>query len=279
MRFAKGHGTENDFVILPDPDDLFGLSATLAARLCDRHAGLGADGVLRVVRNAGGDPDAAEWFMDYRNADGSVAEMCGNGLRVFARFLLDHGMAEGPALTVATRAGLRRVRVEPSGGITADMGPVSVLGPGRAVSGGAVLDGLRISVGNPHLACLVDTPLDKFDLSAPPEVDPGHFPAGANVELVQLTGPGSLAMRVHERGSGETRSCGTGAVAAAAAAAAATEQASGAWQIRVPGGELAVTLDGSTSWLTGPAVIVAEGDLNPAWLAAAQCWSDPHGQC
>ena len=282
MRFAKGHGTENDFVILPDPDDLAGLSATLAARLCDRHAGLGADGVLRVVRTAAlaagpagtsaplasGTPDSAEWFMDYRNADGSAAEMCGNGLRVFARFLLEHGMAEGPAFTVATRAGLRRVRVEPGGSITADMGPVSVLGPGRAVSGGIVLDGLRISVGNPHLACLVDASLDKFDLSAPPELEPGQFPAGANLELVELTGPGALAMRVHERGSGETRSCGTGAVAAAAAAAA--DVGGGTyWQVHVPGGELTVTLDGTTSWLTGPAVIVAEGELDPGWLAAA----------
>jgi diaminopimelate epimerase len=284
MRFAKGHGTENDFVILPDPDDLAGLSGTLAARLCDRHAGLGADGVLRVVRTAalaagpaGGPGPPAEWFMDYRNADGSVAEMCGNGLRVFTRFLIDHGLAEGPALTVATRGGLRRVRVEPHGDITADMGPVSVLGPGRAVSGGTVFDGLRISVGNPHLACLVDAPLDKFDLSVPPELDPGQFPAGANVELVQRTGPAAIAMRVHERGSGETRSCGTGAVAAAAAASAATRQATAAarsgsesWQVRVPGGELTVTLDATTSWLTGPAVIVAEGELNPGWLAAAR---------
>jgi len=281
MRFAKGHGTENDFVILPDPGDPARLPATLAARLCDRHAGLGADGVLRVVRTAAlpaggpGGADEAEWFMDYRNADGSVAEMCGNGLRVFARYLLEHGMAEGPAFTVATRAGLRRVRVEPDGSITADMGPVTVLGPGRAVSGGTVFDGLRISVGNPHLACLVDAPLDKFDLSAPPELDPEQFPAGANVELVQLTGPGSLAMRVHERGSGETRSCGTGAVAAAAAAAAAGQAAgtgagggSTSWQVSVPGGQLTVTLDGTTSWLTGPAVIVAEGELAPSWLAA-----------
>jgi diaminopimelate epimerase len=299
MRFAKGHGTENDFVILPDPGDPASLPATLAARLCDRHAGLGADGVLRVVRTAAlvagptaasadaaaalpgpGAPDSAEWFMDYRNADGSVAEMCGNGLRVFARYLLEHGLAEGPAFTVATRAGLRRVRVEPGGSITADMGPVTVLGPGRAVSGGTVFDGLRISVGNPHLACLVDAPLDKFDLSAPPELDPGQFPAGANVELVQLTGPGSLAMRVHERGSGETRSCGTGAVAAAVVAAAAAAAAAGqtagtgagggstSWQVSVPGGQLTVTLDGTTSWLTGPAVIVAEGELAPSWLAA-----------
>jgi diaminopimelate epimerase len=142
------------------------------------------------------------------------------------------------------------------------------------MSGGVVLDGLRISVGNPHLACLVDAPLDKFDLSAPPELDPGQFPAGANVELVQLTGPRSLAMRVYERGSGETRSCGTGAVAAAVAAAEKATGAAGrdgtSWQVRVPGGALTVSLEAATSWLAGPAVIVAGGELEPGWLAATQ---------
>jgi len=277
MQFAKGHGTENDFVILPDPDGQRELTAALTARLCDRRAGIGADGVLRVVRaSAGPAPDqagCAEWFMDYRNADGSIAEMCGNGLRVFARYLLEHGLAAGPSFAVATRSGARQVRAEPDGRITVDMGPVSVLGAGRTVIGGAVRDGLRISVGNPHLACLVDDALDKFDLATPPGLDPAHFPAGGNVELVRLTGPAALSMRVHERGSGETRSCGTGAVAAAAAAASATSSATktvpGQWHVTVPGGELTVTLDAETSWLTGPAVIVAEGELDPGWLAAA----------
>ena len=158
--------------------------------------------------------------MDYRNADGSIAEMCGNGVRVFARYLLDHGLASGPAFGVATRAGCRQVQAEPDGRITVDMGPVTVAGPGRAVLGGAVLEGLRISVGNPHLAILVDGRLDKFDLSVPPGLDPVDFPDGGNVELVRVTGSSAISMRVHERGSGETRSCGTGAVAAAAAAAA-----------------------------------------------------------
>ncbi len=138
--------------------------------------------------------------------------------------------------------------------------------------GGVVRDGLRISVGNPHLACLVDDALDKFDLAAPPGLDPADFPAGGNVELVRVTGPGMLSMRVHERGSGETRSCGTGAVAAAAAAAAlssATKTVPGQWDVTVPGGALTVTLDAGTSWLTGPAVIVAEGELDPDWLTAA----------
>jgi diaminopimelate epimerase len=284
--FAKGHGTENDFVILPDPTGEHDLTAAAAARLCDRRAGIGADGVLRVVRIAALPGSAqpgsaktgsaqigpAEWFMDYRNADGSIAEMCGNGVRVFARYLLEHGLAAGPSFAVATRSGIRQVRVEPDGQIAVDMGPVSVLGAGRAVIGGVTFDGLRVSVGNPHLACMVDDALDKFDLAAPPGLDPADFPDGGNVELVRRTGPDAISMRVHERGSGETRSCGTGAVAAAAAAAAlcaATKTAPRQWHVTVPGGELLVTLEAGTSWLTGPAVIVAEGELDPDWLAAA----------
>jgi len=296
MRFAKGHGTENDFVILLDPDGREGLSHALAARLCDRRAGIGADGVLRAVRTtamaeaaetgvaasssagdgetAPGAEPAAEWFMDYRNADGSVAEMCGNGIRVFARYLAEHGLTEGKEFTVATRSGPRQVRLDAlggDGGVTVNMGRVAVLGPGSAVIGGQSCEGLRVSVGNPHLVCLVDTPLSSFDLSRPPSLDPGQFPAGGNVELVRLTGPRSVAMRVYERGSGETRSCGTGAVAAAAAAATAapteTGQESDPWSVTVPGGELTITLDAGRAWLTGPAVIVAEGDLDPTWLA------------
>src|SRR5436190_12926005 len=278
MRFAKGHGTENDFVILLDPDDSGGLTADLTARLCDRRAGIGADGVLRAVRaaargiagraDAGPEPasgaDGPEWFMDYRNADGSVAEMCGNGIRVFARYLVRHGLAEGPEFTVATRSGPRLIRMGTDGAVTVDMGAVAVLGPGSAVIAGQEYPGLRVSVGNPHLACLVDGPLSSFDLSRAPGLDPGQFPGGGNVELVQVTGPASVAMRVHERGSGETRSCGTGAVAAAAAAATGSD---GTWDVRVPGGDLKVTLEGGRAWLTGPAVIVAEGELDPSWLA------------
>ena len=282
-------------MILPDPHGEHDLTPAAAARLCDRRAGIGADGVLRMVRTAalpaspqtgptqaGSAPSGpaeigsaqtgpAEWFMDYRNADGSIAEMCGNGLRVFARYLLEHGLAAGPSLAVATRSGIRQVRAEPDGQITVDMGPVTVLGPGRAEIGGVTRDGLRVSVGNPHLACLVDDALDKFDLAAPPGLDPADFPDGGNVELVRRTGPDAISMRVHERGSGETRSCGTGAVAAAATAAAlfsATKTAPRQWHVTVPGGQLLVTLEAGTSWLTGPAVIVAEGELDPDWLAA-----------
>src|ERR1700684_3169632 len=107
MRFAKGHGTGNDFVILPDTDDQLRLTPELVRRLCDRRTGIGADGVLRIVAGADG---PGTWFMDYRNADGGIAEMCGNGIRVFARYLLDHALASGPELAIGTRAGVRRVR-------------------------------------------------------------------------------------------------------------------------------------------------------------------------
>ena len=288
MRFAKGHGTGNDFLILPDPDDAVVLSPDLVARLCDRHTGLGADGILRAVRvpGAGGAVPAggaAEWFMDYRNADGSVAEMCGNGIRVFARYLLDHGLAEGPDLAVATRGGLRLVRAEPGGEYTVDMGAPVVGGHAVAEIASGRYDGLAVSLGNPHLACVVDRPVAGFDLTAAPAVDHELFPDGVNVEVVRILGERHLEMRVHERGSGETMSCGTGAVAAAVAAAAATEagateaaatgsngqlRLAGVWTVEVPGGTLTVTLTPTTSLLTGPAVIVAEGELNRSWLAA-----------
>ena len=275
MRFAKGHGTGNDFVILPDPDGEFDLTPDLVARLCDRHFGLGADGVLRVVRTAAAGPDAdgqsAEWFMDYWNADGSVAEMCGNGVRVFAKFLLDEGLAAGPELAIATRAGIRAVRAEADGQFTVDMGPAVVIGDGAAQAGNQRLTGLAISVGNPHLACMVDQPVGAIDLSDPVVLGPAELAAGANVEVIRPLGDREIEMRVHERGSGLTLSCGTGAVAAAvAAAAAAGEWPAGPgmpWTVHVPGGVLAVTPSGTTSLLRGPAAIVAAGELSASWLA------------
>jgi len=270
MRFAKGHGTHNDFVVLPDPGGHHGLTGALAAQLCDRRGGIGGDGVLRVVRAAAvGEDGPAEWFMDYRNADGSLAEMCGNGIRVFARYLADTGLVTEPEFTVATRSGPRRVTLEPGGAVTADLGTVTVLGTGHARVGGLPCEGLRIIAGNPHLACLTGHPLAGFDLSQPPELDPAEFPDGGNVELVRVEGPGAVAMRVHERGSGETRSCGTGAAAAAVAAASARGEREGTWQVRVPGGQLRVRLRDGCAWLTGPAVIVAHGELDPEWLKAA----------
>jgi diaminopimelate epimerase len=286
MRFAKGHGTGNDFVILPDPDNDLDLTAALVARICDRHFGVGADGVLRVVRTAVAGEDGAgqqaEWFMDYRNADGSVAEMCGNGVRVFAKYLLEQGMATGPELTIATRAGTRAVRSEPDGQFTVDMGGATVLGEGEAEAGGQRLAGLAISVGNPHLACIVAQPVAAIDLASPRVLRPAAFTAGANIEVIRVLGDREVEMRVHERGSGLTLSCGTGAVATAVAAAVAAGEWPGQggmpWIVRVPGGKLTVTPSVTASLLTGPAAIVASGELAEPWLADPADQADPGDQ-
>ena len=272
MRFVKGHGTENDFVLMSDPDGAIELTPGLVAALCDRRAGIGADCVLRVVRaKASADPAGeaqageAEWFMDYRNADGSLAEMCGNGIRVYARYLIDMGLAAPGRWPIATRAGLRTVTAGAAGDVSVDMGPVEILGPGAADIAGRTYQGRRVSVGNPHLACPIDEPVAGLDLTRPPRVDPAAFPDGVNVEFYQPAGAHGIVMRVHERGSGETRSCGTGAVAAAAAAAAeisGAREPAGEWAVTVPGGTVTVTFDGVTSHLRGPAVLVAEGEVH-----------------
>ena len=270
MRFLKGHGTENDFVLLPDPDGtlLGDLDPALVARLCDRRAGIGGDGVLRAVRTgAYDDPhavaarDAAEWFMDYRNADGSVSEMCGNGVRVFGRYLGEHeGADPSRPLPVATRAGVKVLRFE-ADQVSADMGPAQVLGETKVAVPGHVWPALHVSMGNPHAVAFVEDLADAGPLLDPPQHDPAVYPDGVNVELVVRRGARHVAMRVHERGSGETRSCGTGACAAAVAAMLADEAPRGStYTVDVPGGRLAVTWTEETVVLTGPAVLVAQGE-------------------
>ncbi|MFC4005635.1 diaminopimelate epimerase [Nonomuraea purpurea] len=269
MRFLKGHGTENDFIILPDLGGEAEISASFVARICDRRAGIGADGVLRVMRTkqsheVAEHAAAAEWFMDYRNADGGVAEMCGNGVRVFARYLIDAGLADQTEFAVATRGGVRGVRVEPNGDITVDMGKPVVGGESVATVGGQEYTGLRVDMGNPHLACATGEPVVQLDLSHQPGFDTGVFPTGVNIELFNPVGPHRAVMRVYERGSGETRSCGTGAVATAVAAANLAGETTGTWTVEVVGGTLTVILEEETSHLSGPAVIVASGELTLA---------------
>ncbi|MDT7579638.1 MAG: diaminopimelate epimerase [Pseudonocardiales bacterium] len=282
IRFAKGHGTENDFVVLPDPDGALELTPARVAALCDRRRGLGADGVLRVVRWTALKDDSfpaepgVEWFMDYRNADGGVAEMCGNGVRVYARWLEDAGwLPEGPAapLRLGTRAGVREVRFTGVGGggdVAVDMGPARLGATSVATVGGRSFPGTSVDVGNPHLACVTDTALDALDLTAQPGYDAALFPHGVNVEFVTPLHGGELergrvAMRVHERGVGETRSCGTGTVAAVIAALRAAGRESGDVAVRTPGGRLRVVVGGGTTVLEGPAVLVASGELDPGW--------------
>ncbi|HEX4250554.1 MAG TPA: diaminopimelate epimerase [Pseudonocardia sp.] len=274
--FRKGHGTENDFVLLPDPDGALELTSARVRALCDRRRGLGADGVLRVVRTAAlGEPadPAAEWFMDYRNADGSVAEMCGNGVRVFARYLVEAGLVTaeqvaGGELPVGTRGGVKRVRFgsgTEEGQVSVAMGAVQLGGRSTATVAGREFAGLVVDVGNPHLACVTDVPLDELDLSVAPGYDGEVFPAGVNVEFLTPARDGATRMRVYERGVGETRSCGTGTVAAAAAALRHDGHATGELTVQVLGGRVRVELDGGNATLTGPAVLVAAGELDPDW--------------
>jgi diaminopimelate epimerase len=278
LTFAKGHGTENDFVILPDPHGALDLTSRQVAAICDRRAGVGADGVLRVVptKLMPGHSDAAgdaPWFMDYRNADGSVAEMCGNGIRVYGRYLVAHGLVAPGEITVATRAGLRSLRVPEHGEVTVDMGVPTFPAPSpvrvATVSGWA--DAVNVSMGNPHAVAFVADLAVAGDLRTAPAVTPADaYPDGVNVEYVVRTGEHRVRMRVHERGSGETRSCGTGACAVMIA----TARADGAppltpYLVDVPGGRLRIVerADGHLE-MTGPAVIVAEGTLTPGWIDA-----------
>jgi diaminopimelate epimerase len=216
----------------------------------------GSIGVRRVRRGGVATPAPHR-----RNADGSVAEMCGNGTRVFARYLVDAGLAAPGEFGVATRGGLKRVRLGATGDVSVDMGRPRVLGESAATVGGRRYHGLNVSMGNPHLACLIGDPVAGLDLSREPEYDREVYPHGVNVELVNTAGDHVVDMRVHERGSGETRSCGTGAVATAVAAAHAAGEATGTWTVHVLGGTVTVTLDEHTSHLAGPAVLVASGDF------------------
>jgi diaminopimelate epimerase len=279
VHFTKGHGTGNDFVILLDPDGELPLAPQLVAALCDRHTGIGADGVLRVVRTAK-HPDAAgwagdaEWFMDYWNADGSLAEMCGNGVRVFTRFLVANGLAEPTAagLPVATRAGVVHAVVGPQA-ISVHMGTPRVFAASTATIGALTVPGLAVDVGNPHLVCgLHDAvPLASLDLLSAPGFDRSVFPDGVNVEFVATGDPVEGAdlhvhMRVYERGSAETLSCGSGALAVGAVALRDAGLTDGVVAVDLPGGRLTVTRAGDSWWLAGPAVLVAAGEVDPAAL-------------
>ncbi|MFI5570972.1 diaminopimelate epimerase [Streptomyces sp. NPDC051740] len=291
IAFLKGHGTENDFVIVPDPENAIDLSPAAVAALCDRRAGIGGDGLLHVVRSAA-HPEAramaaeAEWFMDYRNGDGSIAEMCGNGVRVFARYLQRAGHVSAGDTAIATRGGVKTVHIAKtaSGGGSAE-GDITV-GMGRAripegdvtvTVGGRSWPARNVNMGNPHAVAFVDDLAHAGDLYTPPPVSPAAaYPDGVNVEFVVDRGPRHVALRVHERGSGETRSCGTGACAVAVATArrdGADPKVTGTpvtYTVDVPGGTLVITErpDGEIE-MTGPAVIVAEGVIEPEWLENA----------
>jgi diaminopimelate epimerase len=284
IAFTKGHGTGNDFVLILDADGRLELTAKQVAAICNRHFGVGADGVIRVVRSKHlpeglevlAEEPAAEWFMDYRNADGSIAEMCGNGVRVFARFLTEKSLASiepGETLSIGTRAGVRDIQ-RSTNGFAVDMGRWRLGSADVTVHAGhLVVDrpGQEINVGNPHVVVALASPseLAALELHEAPKLTPAA-PDGSNVEFIVPAEPmvrdgvGYISMRVHERGVGETLSCGTGIVAAALA----TRNWAGAgspnqWQVTVPGGTLGVrmfaTEEGEHVGLSGPAELVYDG--------------------
>ncbi len=263
ITFHKGHGTRNDFVIIEDPEGMRELTPDVVRALADRRSGIGGDGVIRVVRGGAfdqwhGDPEL--WFMDYWNADGSVAEMCGNGLRVFVRYLLQQQLVDQLEFDVATRAGVKHVRAD-AHAVSVWLGPATVADDVVRVRSGALeVEARPVNVGNPHAVAFVDAAqLRELDLGVAPTWEPAErFPEDVNVEFVVVEGPGELRLRVHERGVGETESCGTGVVAAAAAYRRASGF-EGPVRVEVPGGSLGVDFTDAGAVLTGPAVIVAHG--------------------
>ncbi|WP_426302875.1 diaminopimelate epimerase [Arthrobacter sp. R-11] len=296
LPFSKGHGTGNDFVLIADPQDQHRISPEQVAALCNRHLGIGGDGLIRAVpsrflpegRDILEDEPAAEWFMDYRNGDGSLSEMCGNGVRVFVHFLIDQGfvtLGAGESLAIGTRGGVKRIS-RTAEGYAVDMGPWEFIFPEDArdkamdsLVHAAGLEvarpALSVSMGNPHtvVALAELSELEATELYKAPQVDPVP-PHGTNVEFVVPAEPlvhdgiGTITMRVHERGVGETQSCGTGACAAAVAIRHwAGAGAPDNWKVNVPGGVVEVRFFPGAGGrehveLSGPAVIVATGSLS-----------------
>ena len=281
LAFTKGHGTQNDFVLLFDEHSEIDLTADLVRFLCDRRAGIGADGVIRAVRSrhvpevAGFDGDT--WFMDYWNADGSLSEMCGNGARVFGAFLERKTGIDGRGgLTIATRAGARTVVALGEGRYAVGMGQWNLGEAPDGFDSSVAAHGLTperpalsVDVGNPHHVVALASPdeLAGLDLTVAPSVSPIP-PQGSNVEFAVALGGemvgdephGRVRMRVHERGSGETMSCGTGACAVALAVRSwAGPGAPDVWDVEVPGGMVTVRIKGDRTVLEGPAVLVADG--------------------
>jgi diaminopimelate epimerase len=255
-----GHGTENDFLLIYDPDNSLTITGPQIAAICNRESGIGADGLIRITKNSG------KWFMDYRNADGSLAEMCGNGIRVMAKYLVTRELQPEGIFAIDTRAGIKHLRVPLDGDISVNMGQVTdEMEEVEATNNGHNWSGLNINVGNPHAVVFVDSLDDVGSLKSAPVVSPASsYPDGVNVEFVEIRPNFEAKMRVHERGSGETRSCGTGTCAVALAATLKTNgKLPSRWTIFPPGGRLIVDIDGhSNATLIGPAVILADHNIS-----------------
>jgi diaminopimelate epimerase len=255
-----GHGTHNDFLVFFDAEDQLVISPDQVAAMCNRTTGIGADGIIRIVKSEG------KWFMDYRNADGSLAEMCGNGIRVMARYLVKKGHQPEGIFAIDTRDGIKHLRVPADDDISVNMGKVYYEAETVEASvNGVTYSGYNINVGNPHAAVFIEDLSTLGSLDSAPSVTPADsYPEGVNVEFIEILPGHEVKMRVHERGSGETQSCGTGTCAVALAATMKSgESLPSRWVIYPPGGRLVVDIDGhSNATLTGPAVMVADHDVS-----------------
>ena len=254
-------------MLIYDPQNEIELTPAQVARMCNRTTGIknglgriGADGAIRITKIDG------KWFMDYRNNDGTTAEMCGNGIRVMARYIVERGHQAAGIFSINTRDGRKFLAVPDSGDISVNMGGVQeVFGEITATSNGHTWTGFNINVGNPHAVVFVDDLSQAGDLLTAPVVAPeDEYPEGVNVEFVQFLPNGDIAMRVHERGVGETRSCGTGTCAVALAATLQKKmKLPSRWVINPPGGRIVVEIDPhSNATMTGPAVILEEHDVS-----------------
>lgn len=274
LAFVKGHGTSNDFILYNNEDATVEVSPAQVVALCNRRSGLGADGVIGAVRTEnidlpGLDHGNATWFMDHQNADGSYAEMCGNGARVFARYLAANGLETEKEFSISTRGGVREVQLHPDLTVSVEMGPA--LEPSPALTAkihlatGEVFDSVGVFFPNPHAVCWVDqSVLTQLSLREIPRAEPlDAFPYGMNVEFAVITGAGEVTMRVFERGVGETQACGTGACAVAWAASRSAPEYEKYldWKVSVLGGELLVSENSETGYFTlrGAAELVARG--------------------
>jgi diaminopimelate epimerase len=299
MRISKYHGTGNDFVMVEDLDGVLELSPAFIAAACDRHRGVGADGLIRVVRGDAAGGTGADFFMDYSNADGRPAEMCGNGIRCLGKLVYERGHTTATRLAVDTRDGVKQLTLDVQDGevrtVTVDMGrPALERGripmggdPGSRFLGepleaaGRTWTAAAVSMGNPHCVLFLGDDEDPSTADVPRvgrEIE--HlplFPNRTNVEFVRVLGRSRLALRIWERGVGETLACGTGACAALVAASARGMTGRSA-ELEVPGGRLQVTWrDDDHVDLTGPATFVFDADVSGEWARDAGAPAVPVG--
>lgn len=255
-----GHGTHNDFVLIFDPENKLNLNANQIKRICDRNLGIGSDGLIKIIKQN------QSWFMDYYNADGTQAEMCGNGIRVVARYLTDRGHQPSGIYPINTRDGRKFLSVPQVGDISVNMGKVSLVSGEISVKVNSnKYFGFNIDVGNPHAVVFVPDLNEIGDLAKLPDVEPVQtYPEGVNIEFAKILEDNEIQMRVYERGIGETKSCGTGTCAVALAATIKSGQKLPIkWRINPPGGQLVVEIDAhSNATLTGPAILLKDIELD-----------------